>query len=169
MKFLSVAISSLLITPAKSFAPSSFLSSPHSSITKNHKYTIEPQPKTSTSLCSSIGTGLSGKVVLTPEGYGFSSSTDRVLSQAKRGNNGYYKANSNDKVIDVMGGMTNGPEDVALVYQNGNLQGIFTETDYIEVSTFGLGHLDLDVWTWYFNTSKYQCQCYVDTLYIAAK
>ncbi len=143
MKFLSVAISSVIIAPVKSFAPSSFLSSPHSSITKNHKSIIEPQSNTSTSLCSSIGAGLSGKVVLTPEGYGFSSSAERVLSQAKRGNNGYYKANSNDKVIDVMGGMTNGPEDVALVYQSGNLQGIFTETDYIEVSTFGLARFGL--------------------------
>ena len=146
----TVSMSSLLllvvvvVVPTLSFTPSSFLSAPYSTTTKHQhqhpqfvKNQINPPSsttKTKTSLYSSIG-GLSGKVALTPQGYGFLSTTERVLTQAKRGNNGYYKANSNDKVIDVMGGMTNGGsgEDVALVYEKGNLQGIFTETDYIEV------------------------------------
>ena len=143
----TVSMSSLLllvvvVVPTLSFTPSSFLSAPYSTTTKHQhqqfvKNQINPpsstKTKTKTSLYSSIG-GLSGKVALTPQGYGFLSTTERVLTQTKRGNNGYYKANSNDKVIDVMGGMTNGGgEDVALVYEKGNLQGIFTETDYIEV------------------------------------
>ena len=148
----TVSMSSLLllvvvvVVPTLSFTPSSFLSAPYSTTTKHqhpHPQFVKNQinspssttkTKTKTSLYSSIG-GLSGKVALTPQGYGFLSTTERVLTQAKRGNNGYYKANSNDKVIDVMGGMTNGGggEDVALVYEKGNLQGIFTETDYIEV------------------------------------
>ena len=140
MKIITAAISSLLLTPALSFAPSSFLSSQYSS---NHN-DISPSPfstatttvatATTTSLSSSVG--LSGKCVLTPEGYGFSSSSERVLTQAKRGNNGFYKAQANQKVIDVMGGITKGAEDVSLVYEGSELLGIFTETDYLEVSLF---------------------------------
>jgi len=41
-------------------------------------------------------------------------------------------------VTDVMDEITNGEADVALVFEegeNGKLEGIFTETDYILVST----------------------------------
>ena len=142
MKILVVAISSLLLTPATSFAPSSFLSSQYSS---NHNVIgtsssplsierTEMTTATTTSLSSSVG--LSGECVLTPEGYGFSSSAERVITQAKRGNNGYYKAQGNQKVIDVMGGITSGAEDVSLVYEGNELLGIFTETDYLEVSIY---------------------------------
>ena len=47
-------------------------------------------------------------------------------------------------MIDVMAGITNGQEDVALVYDNAELLGIFTEFDYISVSlsfVFLMGNL----------------------------
>ena len=73
--------------------------------------------------------------ILTPEGYGFSSSVIRILDLAGR-DSGYYSATTSNIVTDVMDEITNGKADVALVFQdgeNGKLQGIFTETDYIEV------------------------------------
>ena len=42
-------------------------------------------------------------------------------------------AKGNDRIIDVMSGITEGDQDVALVYDGSELLGIFTETDYIEV------------------------------------
>ncbi len=71
---------------------------------------------------------------MTPEGYGFSATAERIITNAKRGNNGFYKAKSTDKVIDIMGGITSGTEDVALIYEDSELLGIFTESDYINVS-----------------------------------
>jgi len=71
---------------------------------------------------------------ITPEGFGFSSSIDRVLKSADR-SGGYYRASSSDIVTDVMEGITNGKADVALVFDDvsNKLAGIFTETDYIKV------------------------------------
>lgn len=40
-----------------------------------------------------------------------------------------------DRVIDVMADITEGEEDVALVYDGSTLLGIFTESDYINVSS----------------------------------
>lgn len=74
--------------------------------------------------------------VITSEGYGFSSPLIRVLDVASR-NGGYYSAKTSTIVTDVMDEITNGKTDVALVFQdgeNGKLEGIFTETDYIEFS-----------------------------------
>jgi len=72
---------------------------------------------------------------ITPEGFGFSSSIDRILKSAGR-NGGFYRARASDIVTDVMEGITNGKADVALVYddETDKLVGIFTETDYIKVS-----------------------------------
>ena len=72
---------------------------------------------------------------ITPEGFGFSSSIDRILTSAGR-NGGFYRARSSDIVTDVMEGITNGKADVALVFddETEKLVGIFTETDYIKVS-----------------------------------
>ena len=73
--------------------------------------------------------------LLTPEGYGFSSSVERILKTSKR-NDGYYRAQGSDRVIDVMGGIANQDgADIALVFddEGGDLLGIFTETDYIKV------------------------------------
>ena len=72
---------------------------------------------------------------ITPEGFGFSSSIDRILKSSGR-NGGYYRARSSDIVTDVMEGITNGKADVALVFddETNQLVGIFTETDYIKVS-----------------------------------
>jgi len=74
--------------------------------------------------------------IITPEGYGFSSPVFRVLNLADR-NGGYYSAKASSIVTDVMDEITNGKADVALVFEDGDdgkLQGIFTESDYIEFS-----------------------------------
>mmetsp|Transcript_17015 Transcript_17015/g.39075 ORF Transcript_17015/g.39075 Transcript_17015/m.39075 type:complete len:768 (+) Transcript_17015:252-2555(+) len=74
--------------------------------------------------------------IITPEGYGFSSPVFRVLNLADR-NGGYYSATASSIVTDVMDEITNGKADVALVFEDGDdgkLQGIFTESDYIEFS-----------------------------------
>ena len=134
MRFLATAATTLVLTPVQSFAPSSFIASPYQTNTKNAiASTIKSSPSSSPKTALS-SVGISGECLLTPEGYGFSATAERILTNAKRGNNGFYKASSSDKVIDVMGGITNGSEDVALIYENGELLGIFTETDYINVS-----------------------------------
>jgi hypothetical protein len=73
--------------------------------------------------------------IITPEGFGFTTPTNRVLREAKRGV-GYYRASASDLVIDVMDGITSGEQDVALVFDDKDSQkllGLFTETDYIKV------------------------------------
>lgn len=74
--------------------------------------------------------------ILTPEGYGFASSSARVLESAGRGN-GYHRAKGSDTVLDVMAGITDGPADAALVFddETDDLIGLFTETDYIRFSS----------------------------------
>jgi len=78
--------------------------------------------------------GLAEECNITPEGYGFSSSAERVMRVADRGN-GYYRATSLESVTDVMDGITSGKVDVALVFEEttNKLLGIFTESDYIKV------------------------------------
>lgn len=71
--------------------------------------------------------------IITPEGFGFSAPASRVLNESKRGK-GFYKAQASDSVIDVMEAITSGSEDVALVYEDDTLLGLFTEADYIRVS-----------------------------------
>jgi len=73
--------------------------------------------------------------LITPEGFGFSSTMGRVLDIANR-SDGYYSAMASDIVTDVMEEITNGQADVALVFQDDNtkFEGIFTESDYIEFS-----------------------------------
>ena len=135
MRFLAAATTALVLTPVQSFAPSSFIASPHQSNTKNAIVsTFKSSQSSSASNTALSSVGISGECLLTPEGYGFSATAERILTNAKRGNNGFYKASGSDKVIDVMGGITNGSEDVALIYEKGELLGIFTETDYINVS-----------------------------------
>ena len=69
--------------------------------------------------------------LITPEGYGFSTPVIRILKESERG---YHKAEASDTVIDVMQAITAGDYDVALVYDDQELVGLFTETDYIRVS-----------------------------------
>ena len=73
--------------------------------------------------------------IITPEGFGFSSSVERILKNAQR-QNGFYRAKASESVTDVMEGITGGQFDVALVFDDDSekLVGIFTETDYIKVS-----------------------------------
>ena len=82
--------------------------------------------------------------LITPEGFGFSSTMGRVLDIANR-SDGYYSAMASDIVTDVMEEITNGQADVALVFQDDNtkFEGIFTESDYIEVSCFTKVNLTL--------------------------
>jgi len=79
----------------------------------------------------------SGKAGLTPEGTGFSSPTSRIVRKSNRDNNGYYKADSEEAVALVIAAITQeSTADVALVYDKEDvLLGIFTETDYIKLST----------------------------------
>ena len=92
---------------------------------------------------------------ITPEGFGFSSPISRILSESgKSSGGGYYKASESDIVTDVMEGITKGRggaatvledaaaggvvADVALVFDDNDdkkVKGIFTETDYIKVSS----------------------------------
>ncbi|GAX10615.1 hypothetical protein FisN_14Lh121 [Fistulifera solaris] len=70
--------------------------------------------------------------MITPEGFGFSAPVRRILKESGRG---YHKAKASDTVIDVMQAITVGAYDVALVYDEKELVGLFTETDYIRFST----------------------------------
>eukprot|EP00591_Stephanopyxis_turris_P006110 CAMPEP_0195522502 /NCGR_PEP_ID=MMETSP0794_2-20130614/20732_1 /TAXON_ID=515487 /ORGANISM="Stephanopyxis turris, Strain CCMP 815" /LENGTH=740 /DNA_ID=CAMNT_0040652273 /DNA_START=82 /DNA_END=2304 /DNA_ORIENTATION=+ len=82
----------------------------------------------------------SGQTTITRKGYGFSTSMSRVLRKTGQG---YYKASTTDRVIDVIKGISLvGVEedevnyDVALVFdESDELFGIFTERDYITFST----------------------------------
>jgi len=68
---------------------------------------------------------------LLPAGYGFAASMERVLKEAAAG---YYKADANERVIDVMGGILGDVNaDVALVFEGEKLLGLFTDSDYIKV------------------------------------
>lgn len=80
---------------------------------------------------------LNGNVL---DGYGLSSSAQRIFTESQRPNNGYYRAFSNETVVDVMQQIldTSDDYDIALVYNHENtkeLLGIFTEADYIRYST----------------------------------
>jgi hypothetical protein len=77
---------------------------------------------------------LGQECIITPEGYGFSSSMSRILRVAGR-EGGYYRATASEIVTDVMEGITDGVVDIALVFddETNKLLGIFTETDYIKV------------------------------------
>lgn len=75
---------------------------------------------------------------ITPEGYGFTASADRILRE--RGGKGFYRAKSTDSVIDVTRAITINPaeHDVALVFDEEHPEeviGLFTESDYIRFST----------------------------------
>lgn len=92
---------------------------------------------TTSSSSSSTTMMLSGNVL---DGYGLSSSAQRIFIEAQRPNNGYYRAYSNETVVDVMQQIldTSDAYDIALIYNHENtneLMGIFTEADYIRYST----------------------------------
>ena len=78
---------------------------------------------------------LGEECIITPEGFGFTTPTERILKEAGRGV-GYHKASATDTIIDVMEAITTGKQDVALVFEtkeSDKLLGIFTERDYIKV------------------------------------
>jgi hypothetical protein len=132
------ALLAILTHSASAFAPTTFVPhAPARHLSSLRSYSSSSTSKTTTRLHQStnyedVG---SDQCLLTPEGYGFSSTAERIVQQAKRGENGgYVTVKSDARVIDVMAGITNGQEDVALVYDNAELLGIFTEFDYISVS-----------------------------------
>lgn len=74
---------------------------------------------------------------LTPDGFGFSSTAERILDSRKKNddedNNGYYRATGDQPMIDVMAAVSDEKLEIALVFDtNKDLLGIFTETDYID-------------------------------------
>jgi hypothetical protein len=77
-----------------------------------------------------------------PPGYGLSAPVQRILQQT-RGSKGYAQVAASSPVVRVMDEITIAGQDVALVYQQESappgkdnpLVGIFTESDYIQVST----------------------------------
>ena len=112
-----------------------------------HTHTTTTTTSSSTTSLSSTTTTtssmmLNGNVL---DGYGLSSSVQRIFAQARRPNNGFYRAYSNETVVDVMQQIlldttTSDDEyyDIALVFNHENaneLLGIFTEADYIRYST----------------------------------
>ena len=127
----------VLISQVNAFVPSSFLTQSQQyvstvpSLQSSTPFQRKTHPTQETS--SRLYSELEGSCLLTPEGYGFSSSMERVLAKAKRGS-GFYTAMKDARVIDVMGGITEGQLDAALVYDQNELLGIFTESDYIKVS-----------------------------------
>jgi hypothetical protein len=131
------AQTALLAICASAFAPTTFVPhAPARHLSSLRSYSSSSTSKTTTRLHQSTNyEDIGDQCLLTPEGYGFSSTAERIVQQAKRGENGgYVTVKSDARVIDVMAGITNGQEDVALVYDNSELLGIFTEFDYISVS-----------------------------------
>ena len=121
------ALLATLAQNASAFAPTKFV--PH---TPARHFSARSVSQPSSSACKA---SIADQCLLTPEGYGFSSTAERIIEQAKRGEaGGYVRVEADDRVIDVMAGITSGDEDVALVYENAKLLGIFTESDYINVS-----------------------------------
>jgi hypothetical protein len=130
MKLLSQA--TLLATIAQgtiAFAPARFV--PHAPVQHQHA-SFRSSQNSSVKLNDAI---LGDQCLLTPEGYGFSSTAERIIEMSRKGEtSGFVAVNANTRVIDVMGQITEGNEDVALVYDGSDLLGIFTESDYIRVS-----------------------------------
>ena len=72
---------------------------------------------------------------LTPEGFGFTAPAERIVKEAQRANNGYYKAAASESIMNVIDKISENDYDVALVFdEKDNIMGLFTETDYIQVS-----------------------------------
>lgn len=129
MKLLYLSIASQLVVLVPAFAPTKFV--PHVSVRS------QPSPMASLKINAGNVVDMGDQCLLTPEGYGFSSTAERIINEANRGEaGGYVAVNGEDRVIDVMAGITSGDEDVAIVYgDNKELLGIFTESDYINFST----------------------------------
>ena len=125
------ALLATLAQNASAFAPTKFV--PHTPARHFSARSVsQPSQSASSSACKA---SMSDQCLLTPEGFGFSSTAERIIEQAKRGEaGGYVRVKADARVIDVMAGITSGDEDVALVYENAKLLGIFTESDYINVS-----------------------------------
>ena len=96
----------------------------------------QPLYSESTNLQDEDLTALSANPTLSllPAGYGFSASMERILKDAA---GGYYRADVNESVIDVMAGITGSADaDMALVFEGEELKGLFTDFDYIKVRLF---------------------------------
>jgi hypothetical protein len=87
---------------------------------------------------------LKKETMITPEGYGFTAPAKRILSEANRKGSGYYRASSTENIMSVINAITNGDDfDAALVFdeETKKIVGLFTESDYIKVSTLLVGGL----------------------------
>lgn len=135
MKFQG-AILLASIQGISAFAPASFV--PHA--TGKNQLTYRAAPSVSSSCTSLNQASIGDQCLLTPEGFGFTSSAERILKETHTGeSSGFAAVNGNDSVIDVMQTITSGEDDVALVYDGTDLLGIFTESDYINVSHCCMG------------------------------
>jgi len=138
MKLVSQAtLLATLTQGAIAFAPARFV--PHAPVQHQHASFRSTQNSCVKLNDATLGDDesclLTDQCLLTPEGYGFSSSAERIIETSKKGDNsGFVAVDANTRVIDVMGEITEGDEDVALVYDGSKLLGIFTESDYIRVS-----------------------------------
>lgn len=140
--FILTSTATTAFSPSYGSRSSSFTTLPRTSSSTPHRNLTPSTPTSLRILSEDIAeSGISGnelfsaECLLTPEGYGFSSSAERILEQSKRGASGYFKAAEDDKVVDIMEGITEGDVDIALIYGDDSLMGIFTETDYVNFST----------------------------------
>lgn len=134
---------------------------PINNIMKNDVMMVRNKIDTKTLLSSSASDGTvieldRRSLLITPEGYGFSTRMERILKESKR-QPGYYRAKVSDSIVDIVDAITNSndPYDVALIFDdaaaidtnkneindnnnnksNGDkLVGLFTESDYIRFS-----------------------------------
>jgi len=129
-RFSHVALLANLIQSSSAFAPVRFV--PHTPVQHQHVGSFRSSQESCVKLNES---NFSDQCPLTPEGYGFSSTAERIIEVSSKGDTtGYVAVKADTRVIDVMAEITEGDEDVALVYDGSELLGIFTESDYIDVS-----------------------------------
>ena len=127
LKKTSVCALLAIATLSASFVPTSLFLPPNSSANRR-----APRVLVQSSSDAIDAYAYSGECLLTPEGYGFSSPAERILASSTK-EKGFYAVNGNNRIIDVMSGISEGDQDVALVFEGSEVLGIFTETDYIEV------------------------------------
>ena len=124
------ALLATLVHSTSAFAPARFV--PHTPVQHQH-VSFRSSQSSSVQLNQS---SFSDQCLLTPEGYGFSSTAERIIEKSSKGDTtGFVTVKADTRVIDVMTEITEGDEDVALVYDGTELLGIFTESDYIDVSS----------------------------------
>jgi len=142
----TVALVAALAPPALAFAPSPMsrtatTARPHALSSRSSSLFVSSADANAADAIELLS---SESKRFTPEGFGFSTPVSRVLKDAGKENGGYYRAKASEAVIDVVGGISMdgdpraGAKDVALVFADDDedeLMGIFTEADYIKLTT----------------------------------